>query len=76
MVVSRGSSENAEKTVVAIMDEQIVRISDITRKQDRSIADLEERLIEMTVEIKKLSESNGKRTFDGGGSSQARTSTW
>lgn len=69
MAAERTSSNELEKTVISVMDEQIARVSDITRRQDRTIAELSERLLEMTIEMKKLAESNGKRTYDGGGSS-------
>lgn len=64
-----GADEELEKTVITVMDEQIAQVSEITRKQDRAITDLAERMMEMTVEMKKLAEANGKRTFNGGGSS-------
>lgn len=66
--MSTSAGEDMEKTIISVMDEQIARVSDITRKQDRAIADLSDRLREMTVEMKRLAEANGKQTFDGGGS--------
>lgn len=49
MASGGGSAEKLDKTVITVIDEQIARISDITRRQDQTIAKLTERLLEMTV---------------------------
>lgn len=68
-MTTENATNDLEKTVIVAMDEQIARVSDITRKQDQAIAEVVDRLMELTVEMKKLAEANGKRTFDGGSTS-------
>lgn len=66
--------EELEKTVTTVMDEQIARVSEITRCQDRVITATSDRLLEISTEIKKMSDGTRHRSFEnhGGSSSSDR----
>lgn len=50
MTMDGGATEDLEKTVTTIMDKHIVRISDITWKQDKAISRISDRLLEMAMD--------------------------